>query len=478
MTTDSTFTRRGFLTQTAQGFGAIALYGMLGGCEHILQQIASRPIRRDISCLSPNDPIIQTYKDAVQAMKSLPSSDPRNWVKQAQIHYNHCPHGNWYFLPWHRAYLFYFEEICRKLTGNKDFALPYWNWSTTRHIPAPFWGSGNPLYDSNRTATQASSAADEFVGASVINSILAETNFFVFGSDQASAQRQFTGAGRLEGTPHNYIHNFVGGDMGTFMSPLDAVFWCHHNMVDYLWKRWNLDLKHSNTNDPAWTQFKFSGNFVNGDGNSVDITPIVTVLMPLLSYRFDDGCGPALTAVNEKALRTFLEKGANVQLNFLQRFHTVQGLETRVGRPAVQAITIRPESLRTVLASQSRNRMLLTIGNITQPPSESVFARVFVNKRDATEHTPITDPHYAGSFAFFHESSGPMRNMKANFMVDVTDTVRRLHNLGILQETQQLEISIVAVPLPAPPRLQVQRVNQFSLQRLEIGIVQPPTVPQ
>ena len=56
-------------------------------------------------------------------MIALPAADGRSWNKQALIHNNHCTHGNWWFLPWHRAYLFYFEAICRKLTGNNDFAL-------------------------------------------------------------------------------------------------------------------------------------------------------------------------------------------------------------------------------------------------------------------------------------------------------------------------------------------------------------------
>ena len=147
-------------------------------------------------------------------MKALPASDGRNWTKQAQIHNNKCVHGNWGFLPWHRAYLFNFEAICRKLTGNNDFALPYWNWSTSPSIPAPFWGAGNPLFNNTRNATQASLANSSICGASNITTILGQTNFLLFASAQAAAQNQNISYGALEGGPHNYVHGFVGRGHG------------------------------------------------------------------------------------------------------------------------------------------------------------------------------------------------------------------------------------------------------------------------
>jgi len=106
----SSFSRRDFL-RGAGAFSVTSLALWTGGCESCFKQIENRPTRRNISNLPPNDPIINTYKAAVAAMKGLPASDPRNWTNQANIHFNSCPHGNWFFLPWHRAYLLYFERI-------------------------------------------------------------------------------------------------------------------------------------------------------------------------------------------------------------------------------------------------------------------------------------------------------------------------------------------------------------------------------
>jgi tyrosinase len=263
---------------------------LLSACtKEQIQQIANRPMRKNIATLAPNDPIVTTYAAAISAMKALPSTDPRNWYNQAEIHNNLCRHSSWLILPWHRAYLWYFEEICRELTGRDDFAIPYWNWTTSRQIPAVFWDSSSSLFDSNRTATASSSAPDFMVGPTVISSILSETNFIAFAG--AAVALNYTsqfgpGAGPLESGPHNGIHNFVGGNMGTFMSPLDPIFWTHHGRVDELWVEWNILRNNSNTNDTAWTSTEFT-DFVDRKGNSVRISVLTTVLLPYFSYRYD-----------------------------------------------------------------------------------------------------------------------------------------------------------------------------------------------
>jgi len=93
-----------------------------------------------------------SYGKAVAAMKKLPTTDPRSWEGQAKIHQNFCAHNNWFFLPWHRAYLVAFERICRQLSGNPNFALPYWDWTANPQLPAGFASPTigavpNPLYE-------------------------------------------------------------------------------------------------------------------------------------------------------------------------------------------------------------------------------------------------------------------------------------------------------------------------------------------
>lgn len=83
-------------------------------------------------------PAINSYKKAVRKMLELPPSDPRNWYRIALSHTLDCPHGNWWFLVWHRGYTGWFEKICRELSGDLKFALPYWDWSEHPDPSTPF----------------------------------------------------------------------------------------------------------------------------------------------------------------------------------------------------------------------------------------------------------------------------------------------------------------------------------------------------
>ncbi|HZM76850.1 MAG TPA: tyrosinase family protein [Candidatus Limnocylindrales bacterium] len=280
------------LATLAAGVGAA---GMLAACtEEQRQKIANRPIRKNIATLAPNDPIITSYKTAITKMQALPSSDGRNWTRQAQIHNSFCRHSSWLVLPWHRAYLFYFEQICKELSGNEDFALPYWNWTTSPQIPAVFFEPGSPLNHSPRLATASSTVSASVAGPTVISNILGEGNFLLFAGDPVAlnSTAQFgPGSGPLESGPHNTIHGFVGGDMGTFMSPLDPIFWTHHGRMDELWVEWNILRDNPNTNDPNWVNTEFT-EFFDRKGNQVSVKVIFTVLYPYLSYRYDTQVAP------------------------------------------------------------------------------------------------------------------------------------------------------------------------------------------
>lgn len=282
--------RRQFLQLTAVGAVAIAL----SGCtviEEILEKIANRPVRRDINALPPGDTSVATYNAAVGAMKLLGSGDNRNWLNQANIHRDFCPHGNWLFLPWHREYLYRVEEICRELTGDNSFALPYWNWQKDRSVPAPFFDASSNLFDATRNPNPTRTLSSANVGSSVIEAILDQPNFLLFASGSIAAgagQRTTSSYGPLEGNPHNSVHPFVGGNMGQVSTAArDPVFWTHHNMVEAIWVEWNIRRGNPNTNDSAWTGRQFT-EFYDRTGNSVTVTVNDSILYPLFLYRYDD----------------------------------------------------------------------------------------------------------------------------------------------------------------------------------------------
>ena len=242
------------------GFVSVGLIlGVLGGCEQLADDIKNRPIRRRLRTGSPEvDADIATYTQAVTLMKGLDTTnpaDPRSWSNQAAIHgvpahFNFCQHGTEHFFDWHRAYLFYFEKICQKLTGNAKFGLPYWNWNQDPDInPAFLDASSTLVLARSRTSMTGSSS----ITTAELDPIFGDTNFFTFWQ-------------QIEGTPHNNVHTYIGGTFGGSGSAVDPIFWMHHCMVDYCWAKWNIELGNNNTNDPAWNN-TVDSHFVDADGN-------------------------------------------------------------------------------------------------------------------------------------------------------------------------------------------------------------------
>ena len=124
-TTTNQYGRRKFITDLSLASLSLMTSSLiLGGCESILNAIENRQVRRMLRNTPEANHMRDLYRQAVQLMKNLPSSDKRNWLNQADIHKNWCPHRNWFFFPWHRVYLFELEKICRKLAGDERFALP------------------------------------------------------------------------------------------------------------------------------------------------------------------------------------------------------------------------------------------------------------------------------------------------------------------------------------------------------------------
>ena len=456
--------------------GVLGLTLATGGCEQLLEAIANRPTRRNIANLAPNDPILQNYRAAISAMKALPNSDQRNWMNQADIHFNHCSHGNWFILPWHRPYLLCFERICQKLSGNAQFAIPYWNWAEHPTVPDVFYASGDVLNDTTKTLPQGTPIAAEFVSHSVLEGILDETNFQVFGSYKSTTQQGPGGIGRIEGTPHNNVHTSIGGHMGAFHSPLDPIFWTHHAMLDFCWVDWNFNRQNQNPNDPAWYNLHFT-DFVDENNNSVDVSAAITQLFPIFSYQYEPSqIGTSIaqlqvrTQAEADALKAFVQRGGNAEIPIQARFRFAQPTAVTVGRAAPVQLKVERGVLERALAAAGTGRVLLTLQQVEPPAAADFFVRVFVNAPGpVSADTPISDPHYAGSFAFFLDATAhqAMAMGRPGFVVDVSETLRRIG------PSDKLALQFVAVPYPG----RVVQARSFSITGLELAVTQPQNPP-
>ena len=236
------------------------------GCLALAGDCAAQVMRKDINTLKATDQVIVSYLKAVDAMQKLPATDPHNWTFQANIHaammngtvdptWDTCQHGSWFFLPWHRAYLWYFEKIVQKYSGDPTFALPYWNWTDpgARSLPALFRDDTTVLFDMNRDANVndgSKTVTDAWVTTDY-QTALNLTDFFTtdptvamntFGGFAVGMPVHFQGnAGALELSPHNNIHTWFGptSDMtDPTTAARDPAFWSHHAMIDKTWEDW------------------------------------------------------------------------------------------------------------------------------------------------------------------------------------------------------------------------------------------------
>ena len=185
--------------------------------------------------------------DAFRAVQGI--SDDRGYAHHAGIHGLPLPigcdnaHGTPYFLPWHRAYLYFFERALRDQVP--EAMLAWWDWrvsvSRPPRIPAVFEQEA-PLASADvsrlaleqggnrvpaRTQRRPGGGRTALPSAQEVQAALEIRDFLSF-------------SGFLEGL-HDRVHVWVGGHMGQIpYAAFDPIFWAHHAMVDRLWRVWQL----------------------------------------------------------------------------------------------------------------------------------------------------------------------------------------------------------------------------------------------
>ena len=343
-------------------------------------------IRRDVANLSSSDRILEFYERAIARMKLDGLDNPVSWRYQGAIHgypsdstgrgiderkfpartgdpnqspsdkfpgdantfWDQCEHGGWFFLSWHRMYIHFFEKIIMKIVANllggpKDWALPYWNVSTSQTsalLPEPFRkpaditnnlfvhqrskriNDGKAFLDRNPDLTFDTSKPDTSLDCLKAKSFKGVQP--AFGGPPLSFHFPVD-SGTLENAPHNAVHNQFGtfvNDKGrvesSFMfipetAALDPIFWLHHSNIDRLWEVWiqrqkqllRLDRNPKDSDqDPDSKIWLDSGlnkgdlegkfNFHDENGKAITITSreVLDTRQPPLSYEYDDISDP------------------------------------------------------------------------------------------------------------------------------------------------------------------------------------------
>ncbi|RWA97860.1 tyrosinase family protein [Mesorhizobium sp.] len=406
-------------------------------------------IRKDIATLASDGPELTAYRKAIVAMREM--SDQRGWQGQAEIHDNFCQHQNWKTLPWHRAYVLNFENLIREFSGDASFALPYWNWTKDPLIPASFWGDDNPLAHA-RSADANTAMRDEFVGASNMEEILAIEDFEQFASFEV-------GTGTLEGGPHNHVHGRIGGDMASFLSPRDPIFWLHHSNIDRLWALWNRS--HGNTNAPAWLNTRFENQFVSPDGSPVSVGVADVLSTDDLGYQYDD-LGPEPDPASAQVAIS-IDFSAISELTVASDTITEQVptgaplsvvLPTNPGLASVATSVSEPSA---AAAEPARRRVRVRVAGLQPPAEPDSFVRVFINCPYLDIGTPINDPHFVASIDFFAPSNGS-HHSSLTYVFDVTPTLQRLGRARMLT-VDEIEPQLIGISGDGTSGGEVEIVN-------------------
>ncbi len=489
-------TRRAFLRQTALAGGCCLLsgrafvksaHGRRSGpnrADGPRRHREPRPQRTPDRLAGQGDHRVET---AIEQPDPKPT--PRSWTFQAAIHgsqdanpnpaWNQCQHGNWWFFPWHRAYLYYFERILRDAAGDSTLTLPYWNWNAAdeRSIPSPFLDPNSTLYDPTRQMNDGSSLPSQTV-VDNLNLALSQLTFVPsqfsalgFGGQPVSAPGSYDQHGQLESSPHDNVHVLVGGNMSDpTTAALDPIFWLHHCNIDRIWTQWlSSGNGRANPTDSSWINQSFG--LFDEQKNPVTIT-VAQVLdsVQSLNYRYDDQIAPAPSVA-----RAFVAGAPPM---------SPQGAATEkvvaTAEPTEKTLGAKPVTVSVKLPDESKpliGKAFQPLGAVPAVPSlirlkiegvefdknPGVVYQVYLNLPKGGP-TPETDAlHYVGNLTFFakkHDHGAPGNHKEpANHAAgalpgfsqtfDVTRVVRGLQKLGLWNEK---ELSVTLIPLGPVPK--------------------------
>ena len=464
-------TRRGWLRSTVAGTGALVFSGTLPGLRAAVQN--TPPVRRSLGEMDLDDPTLETLREFVKMMKDpAHNGQPLSWISFADVHgtrhdgFNLCPHGNWYFLPWHRGYLRMYEIAARAVTGNEEFALPYWDWTEDRQIPRSFSdklfnGKPNPLFVPNRNMGPNDSLPDHTVGKEhIMDEIYEETSFEAFASSRPRGQNSLSSmwirrlgiSGPLESTPHNTIHDIVGGPfMGGSASAQDPIFLMHHCNIDRIWSVWN-SLGRRNTSDPRWLGMQFANNFIAPDGKKyTDIVRKLQEVVPL-GYTYGHQKGRKLPddRGRELYLSTLFGTPEVLEEHGFARFRAEASETADPQHPLTVPISPDVASLKHAVRVSSNKGMtspglrtpqvyaIIRELNPTRPTETQL--RLFVNCDYLSQDTPTSDPHYVTAIGFF--GVGAHGGHKPSLMANLTPALKRLARVNRL-DTDQVAVQLL-----------------------------------
>jgi tyrosinase len=420
----------------------------------------------------PYQAALKSKNDAIAAI--YPGNDPNPTRDLAGEMWSNCeahgigiippgaagfpPQVEDYFLPWHRLYIMYFEQIIRAVSGKADFALPYWNYSTqdqsVRGVIPPQFTQPNdpvfaPLYVQNRNdgVNQGVSVEQIALDMGINNALNLDALLqqdYGFTSDAVQGFNQ-----TLDFGLHGIVHVTVGDDTNMGQIPTaagDPIFWMHHCNIDRLWASWNAG---SGSNPPMNQTFVFA----DGTGSRVVANLSDVLSLSNLNYSYDQLEPVAPASARPMLAAAFVrQRGEKVRATTGRIALGASAVRASLAAPAAPT----PKALAAHAAALDTNgRMYLVIRDLkTDLQPGTLFAVYLDLPENATKAQKKA--HAVGVFNFFHAHAdttmraGAHATMTGSHAVaasfDVTTLVQSLRKAGSLSEKPMVSI----VPLRKP----------------------------
>ena len=412
---------------------------------------------------------VAALQDSYRKMQAISASDNRSWIYWSEFHgfnryecWHHARVGSDgfpydLFLPWHRAYLSFFDNAARD--QNPDAILPWWDWTSEASqqsgLPTAYTSDGSALQSGpvpemrdqpERRTRRNPSAPGRLPTPDQVEDVLALTDFRDF-SDQLQ-------------DIHDGVHGWVGGDMGSIAtSAFDPVFWAHHGMIDRIWYLWQL--RHGVNNIPA--------SYL-----SLALFPGLTVQQVLdvraLGYDYATASVAAGTGVPEGVAGS--EAGA---------MPPAEGKEPEEAIPPTTGPKFTSETLDVGALDPAADRIDVEFHEVDHAGA-SYEGRVYLNNPDADESTGVDDPSYAGSYHVFghggclgdpgHCDVEPRRQFDPRPSHPLTKATKIVitNEAGKQAIQEREEVTVTVVPIIEP--LPYENVDEkHTRDPLEIGYV-------
>lgn len=456
-----TVTRRAFLQTLA--LAPLALWST----RHARAQ-QSLLVRHDASSTTGLE-MLRIYADAVKAMHQRSDGDPLSWVWQHYTHFvngattkfaeidrlfgstssarsalagemwntcqSHAGQNANHFLPWHRMYVLFLENIIREVSGRPDFTLPYWNYTSSDTalrgvVPQAFRLPDDPVYgilyraDRVRLANRGQPIHKNQPGDAMdIGPAMAKASYSSAGGVQGFCRAIDSGI-------HGKIHVLVGNryNMGAVpYAARDPLFWVHHVNIDRMWASWNRN-GGINPTTPTWARRQFVFADTRGERVASELRAYFDI--ESLGYTYDEFIPAAVsTGAARLATGAVSADGTTPTFEPVARAHPVD-LGARATRTVLQPLAATSQAGIVELAASDRGkRSYLVLKDLHAWKQPEVLYHVYLTARD-----DAIGPHnFVGSINFFdaefHDHGGGQLDEALGenfFSFDVTDILLRL----------------------------------------------------